>query len=295
MNRLHTDLSMTRTETGRLASSSPNLQNIPTRSKDGQKIRRGFISAPGCSLLSIDYSGIEMRVAAHMSQDPYMMQIFWEDMDIHTMTARRMFQKPEPEPIDDKKERYPAKRTGFGVLYGITAAGLVDVFYHDGVTTFSEADCLQFIKDWFDTFPRVVNWIDSVKAEARRTGMVRDMFGRVRYTPEVYSSLEYVRDAGLRQAVNAPIQSSAQGIIKEAMKQLIPEYRAWQEGGFHVLPLMQIHDELIFEVEDGILEWVIPQFKQIMVGAVELSVPVKVDAEVGKNWANLEKWAMEGV
>ena len=290
MNRLHTDISMTRTETGRLASQKPNLQNIPTRSKDGQKIRQGFVAAEGCSLLSIDYGGIEMRVAAHLSQDPYMMSIFWNDLDIHTMTARRMFQKPEPEPIDDKKERYPAKRTGFGVLYGITAAGLLDVFYHDGVTNFSEADCEQFIKDWFDTFPGVATWIDSIKAEARRTGMVRDMFGRVRYTPEVYSSLEYVRDAGLRQAVNAPVQSGAQGIIKEAMKQLTPEYRAWQKGGFHVLPLMQIHDELIFEVEDEILPYVIPQFKQIMVEAVKLSVPVKVDAEVGKNWSCLEKW-----
>ena len=290
MNRLHTDLSMTRTETGRLASSRPNLMNIPTRSKDGQRIRQGFIAAPGTSLLSIDYSGIEMRVAAHLSQDPYMMSIFWNDQDIHTMTARRMFQKPEPEPIDDKKERYPAKRTGFGVLYGITAAGLMDVFFHDGVTTFSEGDCEQFIEDWFGTFPGVSVWIDSVRAEARRTGMVRDMFGRVRYTPEVYSALEYVRDAGLRQAVNAPIQSGAQGIIKEAMKRLVPVYRLWQQVGFYVKPLMQIHDELMFEVEDWALPYVIPWIKEVMVEAVELSVPVKVDAEVGKNWGDMVKW-----
>jgi DNA polymerase-1 len=231
-----------------------------------------------------------MRVAADQSQDPYMMSIFWNDQDIHTMTARRMFQKLEPEPIDDKKERYPAKRTGFGVLYGISPAGLVDVFYHDGVTTFSEGDCARFIDDWFNTFPGVVEWINRTKAEARRTGMVRDMFGRIRYTPEVYSALEYVRDAGLRQAVNAPIQSGAQGIIKEAMKQLMVPYRAWQEAGYYVKVLMQIHDELIFEVEDGILPYVIPQFKQFMVEAVKLSVPVKVDAEVGKNWAELVKW-----
>lgn len=203
--RIHTDLSMTRTETGRLASSKPNLQNIPMRTKQGRLIRQGFVAQPGCRLVSGDLSQIEMRLAAHMSQDPYMMQIFLDGLDIHTMTAARAYRK-DPADVDPKTERYPMKRTGFGVLYGITAAGLLDVFTHEGVVGYTERDCERFIADWFATFPRVKEWERDVEAEARRTGMVRDMFGRVRYVPEVYSALPFVREAGLRQAVNAPIQ-----------------------------------------------------------------------------------------
>lgn len=287
--RIHTDLSMTRTETGRLASSNPNLQNIPMRTDDGRRIRKGFVARPGCKLVSGDYSQIEMRLAAHMSQDEFMCQIFRDGLDIHTMTASRAYHKP-PEEIDPKKERYPMKRTGFGVLYGITDEGLYDVFVHEGVTGFSVADCAKFIRDWFNTFPGVREYQRDVEAEARRTGMVRDLFGRIRYVPEVYSALSYVREAGLRQAVNAPIQSGAQGIIKEAMGNLTPLYKEWQDAGYICLPLLQIHDELLWEIEEDILGTVIPQFREVMVEAVELSVPVLVDFEVGDNWLEQEGW-----
>lgn len=287
--RIHTDLSMTRTETGRLASSNPNLQNIPMRTDDGRRIRKGFVARPGCKLVSGDYSQIEMRLAAHMSGDEFMCQIFRDGLDIHTMTASRAYHKP-PEEIDPKKERYPMKRTGFGVLYGITAEGLYDVFVHEGVTGFTVADCEVFIRDWFRTFPGVRDYQRDVEAEARRTGMVRDLFGRVRYVPEVYSALPFVREAGLRQAVNAPIQSGAQGVIKEAMRNLTPLYREWRDAGYICLPLLQIHDELLWEVEEDILGVVIPQFQGVMVEAVELSVPVLVDFEVGDNWLEQEGW-----
>lgn len=243
-------------------------------------------------LVAIDYSQIEMRMAAHASQDAYMLQLFREGADIHTMTASKMFRK-SPEDIDPKKERYPAKRTGFGVLYGITGAGLLDVFYHDGVTSFSEKDCDNFIEDWFTTFPGVREWTKSIRGFAIRNGYVVDMFGRRRWVPEVNSALPFVKEAGIRQSVNAPIQSGAQGIIKEAMGQLMPRVREWQRAGFILLPLLQIHDELLFEMDEEIVEAVVPQFSEIMVHAVELSVPVKVDAEVGLNWLDMvgfEKW-----
>jgi DNA polymerase I-like protein with 3'-5' exonuclease and polymerase domains len=291
-NRLHTELSMTTAETGRLASHNPNLQNIPVRSKEGKSIRKGFMAGDGNLLLSIDFSQIEMRLAAHYSQDPIMIQAFLDGVDLHALTASRMFGIPIDQ-VDDKKHRYPAKRTGFGVLYGISGGGLLDIFHHEGITTFTEKDCDQFIVDYFASFPLLRDWIDETKAFVRRNGYIRDMFGRVRWIPEVYSALEQVRDAGLRNAVNCPIQSGAQGIIKEAMRQLTPHYKAWQAEGVVCLPLIQIHDELIFEVEEEFVPVIANEFKEVMEGVVELSMPLKADAEVGKNWAesmSLEEW-----
>lgn len=235
------------------------------------------------TLVAIDLSQIEMRFSAHESQDDYMLSIFHSDGDIHTMTASSVYKKP-PEQIDDKKERYPMKRAGFGVLYKITGAGLLDVFYHEGITMYSEADCDRFIKDWYGVFPGIREWQDSVRAFALRNGYVVDMFGRRRWIPEVESALPFIREAGIRQAINYPIQSGAQQIIKEAMGQLMPRVREWQAAGFTLKPLLQIHDELLFEMDEDIVEAVVPQFSEIMVNAVELSVPVKVDAEVGPSW-----------
>ncbi len=249
------------------------------------------------TLVAIDYSQIEMRKAADESGDTYMCQVFHEGKDIHTMTASKVYRKPSEE-IDDKKERYPMKRAGFGVLYKITGAGLLDVFYHEGITVYSEADCDRFIEEWYSVFPGIREWQDSVRAFALRNGYVVDMFGRRRWIPEVESALPFIREAGVRQAINYPIQSGAQQIIKEAMGQLMPRVREWQAVGFTLKPLLQIHDELLFEMDEEIVEAVVPQFSEIMVHAVELSVPVKVDAEVGPNWLDmvgLEKWTEERV
>ncbi len=245
-----------------------------------------------CSLLALDFSQIELRVAAHESQDPTMLNIFRNDGDMHMTTACGMFGLP-PEEVDDKKHRRPAKTTNFGTIYLISAQGLWKQFQHEGLTQFTERDCQDFLDSWRHTYPGFFDWVEEIKAEARRTGMVRDMFGRVRWIPELKSSLKYVREAGIRQAVNAPIQSGAGSILKEAMRQLRPVVREFQEDyGIVCRPLLQVHDELIFEVEDGWLPVVAPQFHQVMVEAVKLTVPVKVDVEVGKNWKELEAYQL---
>ena len=245
-----------------------------------------------CSFLALDYSQIELRVAAHVSQDPTMLDIFRSDGDMHKTTACSMFGLP-PEEIDDKAHRRPAKTTNFGTIYLISAKGLWSQFQHEGLTQFSEDDCQDFLDSWRRTYPGFFDWVEEVKAEARRTGMVRDMFGRIRWVPELRSSLKYVREAGIRQGVNAPIQSGAGGILKEAMRRLTPVVNSWQYD-YNVIcrPLLQVHDELIFEVEDAWLPVMAPQFQDIMVNAVKLSVPVKVDCEVGKNWKELEAYVL---
>jgi len=285
--RIHTQYSTTRTETGRLASSKPNLQNIPVRTELGRRIRKAFVAEEGCSFLAFDYSQIELRVSAHESQDPTMMDIYWNDGDIHMTTACTMFGLP-PDKIDDKAHRRPAKTVNFGALYLISAKGLIAQFQHEGLTQFTEELCQDFLDGFRTTYPGFYDWVDEVTAEARRTGMVRDMFGRIRFVPEINSSLKYVREAGIRQAVNAPIQSGAGGILKEAMWRLSPIVNQWRDDyGVICRPLLQIHDELIFEVEDEYLPIMAPQFHEVMCTAVELTVPVKVDCEVGKNWKEL--------
>jgi len=240
-----------------------------------------------CSLLALDYSQIELRVAAHESQDPTMLDIFRNDGDMHMTTACRMFGLP-PEKIDDKKHRRPAKTTNFGTIYLISAKGLWQQFQHEGLTQFTKKDCRHFLDSWRGAYPGFFDWVEEVSAEARRTGMVRDMFGRIRFIPEVNSSLKYVREAGIRQAVNAPIQSGAGGILKEAMRQLQPIVHQWQtDYGIVCRLLLQVHDELIFEVEDEWLPTIAPQLHDIMVNAVRLSVPIKVDVETGYNWKDL--------
>lgn len=245
-----------------------------------------------CSLLAIDLSQIELRVAAHESQDPTMLDIYHNDGDIHMTTACHMFGLP-PEEIDDKAHRRPSKTVNFGTLYMISAKGLWVQFQHEGLVQFSERDCQDFLDSWRQTYPGFFDWAEEIKAEARRTGMVKDMFGRIRWVPELRSSLRYVREAGIRQAVNAPIQSGAAGILKEAIRQIMPLVDRWQnEYGVVCRPLLQVHDELLFEVEDAYLDVIAPQFHDVMVGAVELTVPLKADVEVGKNWKCMEEYAI---
>lgn len=236
-------------------------------------------------------SQIELRVAADESQDPTMLDIFRNDGDMHLTTACSMFGL-EPEEVDGKKHRRPAKTTNFGTIYLISAKGLWQQFQHEGLTEFTERDCHHFLDSWRQTYPGFFDWVEEIKAEARRTGMVRDMFGRIRWIPELQSSLRYVREAGIRQAVNAPIQSGAGGILKEAMRRLRPCVKEWQDDSVVCRPLLQVHDELIFEVEDEYLPAIAPQFHEVMVRAVELSVPVKVDVETGKNWRDLEEYEL---
>ncbi len=284
--RVHTTLRITRVVTGRLSSSNPNLMAQPVRTEDGRKIREGFVSEEGFTLVSGDYSQVEMRAVAHMSQDPVMLAVFRDGKDIHAETASRMFSLPVSE-LDEMQHRYPAKRVGFGILNLISARKLLREMEVGGATGWTEAKCQELIYNWFAVYQGVADWIEEKKTEARRYGFVRDIWGRIRMAPELLSVHMSVVEAGIRQSVNAPIQMSAQGIIKEAMGQLVPIYR---DFGGEVRPLIQIHDDLVWEVRDELIPVWLPIVREVMEGAApQLTVPLKVDFKTGKVWGKMEK------
>ena len=284
--RVHTTLRITRVVTGRLSSSKPNLMAQPVRTEDGRKIRGGFVAGEGYSLVSGDYSQVEMRAVAHMSQDPVMMDIFRSGKDIHAETASRMFGVPIDQ-LDEMQHRYPAKRVGFGILNLISAGKLLREMEVGGAKGWTEAKCQRMIYDWFALYQGVRDWIEEQKIHARRYGFVRDMWGRVRLAPELLSVHKSVVEAGIRQSVNAPIQMSAQGIIKEAMGQLVPIYRSF---GDEMRPLIQIHDDLLFECKDELVPAALAILREVMEGAApSMSVPLRVDFKVGKRWDSMEK------
>lgn len=285
-NRIRTTLRVTRVVTGRLASSNPNLMAQPTRTEDGRRIRGGFEARTGYKLISGDYSQIEMRIVAHISQDPKMLEVFRTGVDIHSATASGIFHLPLDQ-LDEMKHRYPAKRVGFGILNLISAAKLLQELAVGGATGWTVAGCQTMINEWFTLYAGVADYVEERKVEARRTGMVRDLFGRVRLVPEVMSVHESVREAGIRQAVNAPIQMGAQGVIKEAMVRLVPIYKGFGED--IVTPLLQIHDDLLWEMREDLVPIVLPIVKQVMENCVELSVPLKVDFKIGDKWAGMKK------
>ena len=219
-----------------------------------------------------------------------MMDIFWRRADIHAETAAGMFEIPVAQ-VEEMAHRYPAKRVGFGILNDISALGLQREFFTGGAGWWPEDKCQNLIDRWFKVYHRIRAKMDEYRTYARRHKCIRDMHGRRRWVPEVYSIHPYVVEAGLRQAANAPIQSGAQGIIKEAMVQLVPVYRGFNGA---VRPLIQIHDDLVWEIEEGLVEGVIPIIKSVMENAVKLSVPIEVDFKVGKRWGSMSKWRGAG-
>lgn len=286
-DRVHSKFSNTGTTTGRLSSSKPNLQNIPTKTDEGKAIRHAFVVPPECSLVSLDYSQIEMRCIAHMSEDPTMIRMFMEDLDIHSETAARMFKIPIDQ-VDKDKHRRPAKNIGFGVAYGMGPMRLQSMMLEQGVE-YTERECQDLITAWYGVYPGIYEFMDRIKSEARRYGVVRDYYGRYRLVPEVYSSFQRIVEAGLRQAGNFPIQSMAQQIIKQAMGDLIPIYTELQEGGrYRCHMLLQIHDELVWEISDEIIEIAVPVIQSTMESAVELVIPTPVDHNVGHTWGELK-------
>ncbi len=287
-NRIHTTLRCTRTATGRLASANPNLQNQPVAKEDGRKIRECFISATGCSLVSFDYSQIELRVETHEAKDELLLKIFNEGRDPHAETASWIFGVALSD-VDDMKQRYPCKRVGFGVMYGLSPGGLANILSASGID-WSLQDCAKFMHEYFLLYPGIAAFIEEIKSYARRYGMIKDMFGRIRYIPEVQSVHERIREEGLRAALATPAQSGAAGIIKQAMRDVRPWYRGWQKAGYTVAPLLQIHDDLLFEMKDEVMPYVIPTIKHVMENAVTLSIPTPVDAKHGKRWGKLEKY-----
>jgi DNA polymerase-1 len=237
--RLHTSLNQTVTATGRLSSSEPNLQNIPIRTEVGREIRKAFIAEHGSSLLSADYSQIELRVLAHMSGDEGLIRTFIEDQDIHTRTASEIFGLPQGEISSEMRRK--AKAVNFGIIYGISAFGLAQDI---GV---SNAEAKRYIDSYFDRYPKVRSFIDTTISRAKETGYVTTLLGRKRFIPELASSSAPVRNFGERMAVNTPIQGTAADLIKLAMIKIHGILGVRKAGSRMIL---QVHDELIFEVPE---------------------------------------------
>jgi len=287
--RVRSTIRMTRTTTGRLSSSSPNLMAQPVRSDEGRKVRDCYVAGDEWEFLSGDYSQVEMRVAANGSKDERMMSIFWSREDIHSQTASWMFGVPL-EQLDEMKHRYPAKRVGFGILNLITAQGLHRELQVGGARGISESDCEEMIKSWFNIYSGVAAYMKANGEQAKRNGYVRDMWGRIRYIPGIRSVNRWARLEAERQAGNAPIQMGAQGIIKEAMGRLVPWYRTGEIKG-SVKTLIQIHDDLVWEVREGMVPVVAPQIGRIMttVSPPDFIIPLEVDFKHGKRWGSMEK------
>lgn len=286
--RIRTTLRMTRVITGRLSSSNPNLMAQPTRSDEGKKVRDCYEAEDDFLMVSGDYSQVEMRVAASESRDRKMVELFLAEEDIHAHTAAEMFGIPISQ-VDEMKHRYPAKRVGFGILNLITAEGLHRELTVGGSTIHSVDDCRQMIDAWFKIYSGVALYMKSNGEHAKRYGYVRDMWGRIRYIPGIKSQNRWSRIEAERQAGNAPIQMGAQGIIKEGMGQVVPVYRSF--GGM-VKPLIQIHDDIVWEIHEAFTGIATPEIKRVMEGAAgdKICIPLEVDFKVGKQWGSMKKF-----
>jgi len=274
--RLHTSYNQTGTVTGRISSSSPNLQNIPVRTEIGRPVRRAFVAGAGCTLVAADYSQVELRIMAHISGDEGLLSAFARGEDIHASTAAAILGLPLEQVTPDMRRL--AKTVNFGLSYGQTAYGLAQA------TGLTQAEAEDFIKTYFERFPKVREYIDLTKALATRQGYVETLLGRRRYFPELQPgsrATHNVRQAAERMAINAPIQGTAADIIKIAMIRL---HRALQEQGLQARMILQVHDELIVEAPDEEAATVAPLMRQIMERAFTLEAPLKADLKMGQNW-----------
>lgn len=277
--KIHTRFVQTLTQTGRLSSTDPNLQNIPIRLEEGRKIRKAFVpSHEGWQLLGADYSQIELRVLAHISEDEHMRQAFIDDEDIHSATARRVFGLPEDEPITSNHRRQ-AKAVNFGIVYGISDYGLSQNL----IITRKEAKT--FIDTYFDKYPGVAEYMKEIVKQAKEDGYVTTLFNRRRYLPDIHSSNFNIRSFAERTAMNSPIQGSAADIIKIAMIRLD---EAITKENLQAKLLLQVHDELILEAPPEEMARLAELVPEVMERAVELAVPLKVEANQGENWYELK-------
>jgi DNA polymerase I len=274
--RLHTRFSQTGTATGRLSSSNPNLQNIPVRSELGREIRAAFVAAPGNQLLSADYSQIELRILAHLSEDPVLVEAFRRGEDIHSRTAQEVFdvapfaQTPEHSSV--------AKVINFGVIYGLSAFGLAQQL---GIDT---KEAAKFIAAYFERYHGVKEYLDRQIAETRQTGFTKTLFGRVRQIPEINSPQPNMRSFAERTAMNTPMQGAAADLIKLAMIEI--DRRV--DGDFKSQMILQVHDELLFEGPQKEIPRLTKLVKEVMEGVHKLRVPLLVDTKVGHNWRDMK-------
>ena len=293
--RIHFTIKPTRTSTGRWAVADPNTQQIPTRTELGRRVRGAFIAEEGWTLLAADYSQIEMRVKAHLSQCQRMMQLFHQDRDVHSETSALLNGLPL-EQASESRYRSPVKNLGFGVIYLISEQGLYDGMVKEDIVGVEDWDvdrCREFIREYFRLYPEIEEHTKATIAHAAQNGWVQDIFGRRRYIPQFSVPVKWVREEGAREAANMPVQSSAQGIIKLAMGKIHREVTADLEWWRW---LLQMHDELIWELRRRIISgheletWHLAQtFKKIMESTVSLSVPVKVNVKEGTSWGQMRE------
>jgi DNA polymerase-1 len=274
---VHTSFNQTRTATGRLSSSEPNLQNIPIRGEMGREVRQAFIAPAGSYLLAGDYSQIDLRALAHLSQDEGLLTAFHRDDDIHAATAAQLFGVDSSEVKPDMRRL--AKTVNFGVIYGMSEYGL------EQATELSREEAARFIAAYFEKYPGVKQYLEATKEQARKLGYVQTLLGRRRPIPEIDSGNRQVREAAERMAINMPVQGTSADIIKVAMNKLDQEMAKRQ---LKSKMLLQVHDELLFEVTEDELEEMRHLVPEIMSTALELSVPLKVDVKEGKNWGEME-------
>jgi len=272
--RIHTSYHQSVTATGRLSSSDPNLQNIPIRTPEGRKIRQAFVPDPGMHMLSADYSQVELRILAHVSGDPNLTAAFRADEDVHAHTAATLFGCAPGQVTPDMRRR--AKTINFGVIYGMGAYGLAEQL---GIP---RSDAAAFIDHYFQTYSGVKAWQERCLEEARKTGAVTTLLGRRRPLPEINARDGSVRSMAERTAINTPIQGTAADMIKVAM---IRVFHRLRERGLHARMLLQVHDELVFEVPEAERKRVPPIVREAMEGVMPLDVPLKVDVQAGADWS----------
>jgi DNA polymerase-1 len=275
--RVHTSFNQTVASSGRLSSSNPNLQNIPVRTEVGRQLRRAFIADPSYMLLTADYSQFELRILAHITHEPRLVEAFSKDEDIHTITAASLFNVPVPEVTKD--QRRLAKTVVYAVLYGQSAFGLAQI------TGMSNSEASEFIKRYHETFPNIKSYVDSTLNQAHKQGYVNTLYGRKRFFPDMQTVPHNERQALEREAINMPIQGGNADLIKIAMIRI---QHALEEKRMKTRMILQVHDELVFEVAVEEMERVRRLIKAMMEGVAQLDVPIKVEMKVGKNWYEAE-------
>ena len=283
-SRLHSTFLQAGTTTGRMASNNPNLQNIPNKTALGRAVRNAFVAEKGFKLVALDYSQIELRIAAILSQDPKLMEIFKNGEDVHSGVAARVFKVP-PEKVD-KGMRIRAKTINFGILYGM---GVNALKANLGV---DRKEAQAFYNEYFETFTGLAGYIDKIKAEAKRKGYTETLFGRRRYFAGFDSPLPYVRAQAERMAVNAPIQGTQADLIQIAMRK-IDEHIQAEKNRENMRLVLQVHDELVYEVKEALVNEAAKHFKKIMEGVLASSesrgVPIVAEASVGDNWGEIKR------
>ena len=271
--RVHTHYAQAVAVTGRLSSNEPNLQNIPIRTVEGRRVREAFVARPGHLIASADYSQIELRIMAHISQDPALMRAFHEGIDVHRATASEVFGLP-PADVSADQRRY-AKVINFGLIYGMSAFGLARALDIDNTAA------RNYIDRYFQRFEGVKRYMEETREQAKARGYVETVFGRRLYLPEINSPNGPRRSGAERAAINAPMQGTAADLIKMSMNQV---QKALDEQGRRTRMIMQVHDELVFEVPEDEVTWVKQSVPEIMAGVAQLRVPLLAEMGLGPNW-----------